>query len=71
MHANPSKKEQCLSVSLRDYFAQKSFHFFLSSTKAVIGMLCKEVSMCKRVEITKNSFTGSFPFAPPPPQQGH
>lgn len=52
-------------------FCPKKLSFFLSSTKAVIGMLCKEVSMCKRVEITKNSFTGSFPFAPPPPQQGH
>lgn len=49
---------------------EKAF-IFLSSTKAVIGMLCKEVSMCKRVAITKNSFTCSFPSAPPPPQQGH
>lgn len=40
---------------------QKAF-IFLSSTKAVIGMLCKEVSMCKRVAITKNSFTCSFPL---------
>lgn len=44
----------------------KKAFIFLSSTKAVIGMLCKEVSMCKRVAITKeNSFACSFPFAPP------